>query len=394
MRDGRPAAAEWALDPALLHLNHGSFGGVPRVALDYQARLRAQMESSPVRWFVNVYDAMAEARIAVARNLGTDPESMAFIPNASAGATVVMNSFPLHGGDEVLVTNHGYGAMLMGIHRHAALAGAVVRTLDIPFSATDDDVVELFQAALTDRTVMIVLDEVTSATARVFPIDRVIACAHERGVRVLVDGAHAPGIVPGDPAAHGADWWIGNLHKFACAPRGSAVLIAREDRDALVPLIDSWNPDGPFAERFDVQGTLDYTSFLAAPKAWDFLESQWGWPAIRGYMAEVVSYGAELVASAFTSETGEDHRGPTHALTPAMRLVRLPGNLGDTREHADALRAPLLAHCGAECSLTSFAGVGYLRLSAHAYTSAHDFEEFARRCVPFLVELSRGRAIA
>lgn len=376
------------LDPSLLHLNHGSFGAVPRVTREYQQALHNEMEASPVRWFLTVYGRLAAARRQIAVFLGTDPKYLALIPNASAGATVVMNALHMRPGDNVIVTDHGYGAVVMGVKRHAAAHGATVTTVHIPLDADGGGAVARIRDAITDRTVAVVVDQISSATATLFPVADIVRAAHAEGVPVLVDGAHAPGLIAGDPASIGADWWIGNLHKFACAPRGSAVLVVRPDvAGELHPLIDSWNPAGPFPERFDVQGTLDYTGFLAAPRSFEYIADEFGWDAARDYMEQLVEYGQWVIADAFGRATGEDHMVRLKSPPPAMRLIRLPGCLGRDRDSADALRLPILERCGAECAFTSFDGIGYIRISAHVYNTASDFERFAQICVPVLLTM-------
>src|SRR5690606_29432909 len=207
-----------------------------------------------VGWFPRIAEYVADARAHVAPFVGARAEDSAFVPNASAAATVVYNRLRLAAGDEILVTDHGHGAITMGAARLARRFGAAVRAVHIPLFASADEVVELFRQSLTASTRLIVVDQITSPTARMLPTAEITALAHERGIRVLVDGAHAPGLISDAATVGGGDWWFGNMHKWPCAPRGSALLVTTDsDRQELWPLIDSWGAPEPFPGRFDTQ---------------------------------------------------------------------------------------------------------------------------------------------
>lgn len=383
LKSGIRAREAWPLDPEVVHLNHGSFGAVPSAVVAHQDALRRRADLSPVEWFPRISERVREARERTAPFVGARPDDSVFVPNASAAATVVYNALQLEAGDEILVTDQGYGAITMGAERLARRFGASVRTVALPLLASDDEIVELFAAALTPRTRLIVVDQITSPTARVLPTRRIADLAGESGVRTLVDGAHAPGLIADAAAVAGGDWWFGNLHKWPCAPRGSALLVTTApDRDELWPLIDSWAAREPYPERFDTQGTIDATTYLATPTAIDFVEDEFGWAAARVAMAQIADAGAEMIAEALRPYGDEDPLTPLPSPVPSMRLVRLPLGLGASREEADALRMDLLDAVGVETAFTSFRGVGYFRLSAHLYTEAADFAAFVDRCVP------------
>lgn len=388
MLDGERAAADaWTLSPEALHTNHGSFGAVPRVAQDAQNALRAEMDAGPVEWFSTLPERVAVARREIAQFLGADPARTALVPNASAGASVVYNSLSAAPGAEIVVTDHGYGAVTMGAERAARRWGGRVVTARVPLDATPKQAHEIIMASCTDATRLIVIDQITSATARFLPVAEVVASARRRGIVTLVDGAHAPGLIADPLDGLDGDVWIGNLHKFACAPRGTAALVAPGDlRHELFPLIDSWGARLEFPERFDSQGTLDLTSYLAAPVAFRLIADMWGWAAVRAYMTELADYAEQVVATAFAERTGEDHRVDVGSPVNALRLVRLPDGLACTHAEADALRDRVVREHRVEAAFTSFDGVGYYRLSTHAYNTARDFEEFVERMVPTLCE--------
>ncbi|MEV7391639.1 aminotransferase class V-fold PLP-dependent enzyme [Streptomyces sp. NPDC091215] len=385
LADGRPAAEAWSLDPALRHLNHGSFGAVPLVAQERQAELRAEMERAPVVWFPELPQRLAATRVELADFLRVDAGDLALVPNASAGASVVYNALTRRRGGEIVVTDHGYGAVTMGAERLARRWGGRVRTARVPLGADEDMAYEAVVAEMGEATDLVVADQITSATARRLPVERIGAEARRRGVPMLVDGAHAPGLLAAPLADETYDFWTGNLHKWGCAPRGTAALVAHGPlRDLLHPLIDSWGAQDPYPDRFDQQGTLDATSYLAAPTSLAFVEHTWGWTAARLYMDRLADHAAHVIGAAFERLTGESSRADVGMSVPGMRLVRLPDGLGCTRIDADALRDRVARELAVEAAFTSFDGIGYLRVSAHVYNTPADYEYFAERCVPVL----------
>ncbi|MCU1407616.1 MAG: aminotransferase class V-fold PLP-dependent enzyme [Glaciihabitans sp.] len=385
--DGRPARAAWTLSESAVHINHGSFGAVPLVAQEHQNALRAEMDSMPVGWFPALPSRIADARTSIAAFFEVDASTLAIVPNASAGASVVFSSLPVTRGLEIVVTDHGYGAVTMGAERLARRWDGTVLTAHIPLDATAAEAHDAVVALFSDRTALVVVDQITSPTARFLPVDTISDEAKRRGIPVLVDAAHVPALYPAPTAGLSCDFWVGNLHKFACAPRGTAVLIAQGDLvGELYPLVDSWGARDPFPARFDSQGTLDLTSYLAAPTSLTFIEETWGWDTARRYLSELADYAEHTIAAAFTAFTGESHLVDVGMPVNALRLVRLPDGIAGDQESANALRDRMLDAFGVEGAFTSFDGVGYFRLSTHVYNTAADYDHFAEFCVPALVE--------
>ncbi len=371
----------WPLDPDVVHLNHGSFGATPRAGLQIQARLRDEMNGAPVRWFNALPERLPQARARIAAWLGTPPELTAFVPNATAGASAVFRSLRLSPGDEVLVTDHGYGAVTMGAARMAMRAGAELRTVSLPLTADAGEVVERVTAGLTERTRLLVIDHATSPTALELPAAELCRRARERGVLTLVDGAHTPGMLA-RPWVAEADVWVGNLHKWALCPRPAAVIVARpEIADELDPTIDSWGAGKPYPHRFDVQGTNDVTALLAAPEVLDLVEHEVGWDATRAWSAQLLDQGHAVVCAALADAFGEDCDPHEQRPLPQMRLVRIPGQPGD---ETGVARVRHLAGPGYEVAVTSFGGSTYVRLSAHLHNRLLDYQRFAAEVVPIL----------
>lgn len=387
--DGRDAASLFALDPTLRHLNHGSFGSPPRAATEHQQQLRQDLLGAPVRWFSGAPERIAAARAAVAPMLGLAADDFAFVANASAGASVLFGSLDLPRGSEIVVTEHGYGAVVMGAERLARRIGGRVVVAPIDLDATAEQAAAAVIGTFSDRTAMVVVDQITSPTARALPVGVICRAARDHGIVSVVDGAHVPMLVPGAIAEADADHWFGNLHKFGCAPQGTAILVPRPGRgDDLFPVVDSWGARLRFPDRFDHQGTVDTTPWLAAATAIGEIEGQFGWDRVRDHVARLAAHAEQVIVDAMSAAVGSDCRVDVGMPVIALRLVALPAGIATTTDEANALRDLVLAELGIEAAFTSFRGRGYLRFSTHVYNTPDDYADFAVRAVPFLVRLA------
>jgi isopenicillin-N epimerase len=306
--------ARWALDDTITFLNHGSFGACPRAVLARQLELRALLEREPVAFFVRTADDLAAtARAALGTFLGADPERLAALPNATAGVNTVLRSLAprLHPGDELLVTNHEYNACRNALEFIAEATGSRVVVAAVPFPlAAPEAVTAALVAATTPRTRLCLVDHVTSQTGLVLPVADIARSLSARGVEVLVDGAHAPGMVPLDLRAledAGVRYYTGNLHKWICAPKGAAFLSVAADRlDRIRPLSISHGANAPlngktrFRVEFDWTGTDDPTAFLSVPAALEVMAGlrPGGWPTIMAENREKALAGREILCAA------------------------------------------------------------------------------------------------
>ncbi len=241
-------AAAWDLDPDIVFLNHGSFGACPRRVLEEQARLRRRLEQEPVRFYVRELEELLDlSRSKLAAFVDADPEGLAFVSNATTGVNTVLASFPFRAGDEVLITNHEYGACANAARYWAQRAGASVNVAAVPFPLQSEaEIIDAVVRAVTPRTRLVLIDHVTSQTGLVLPLAELVAGLEDRGIAVLVDGAHAPGMLDLDIDGLGASFYTGNCHKWLCAPKGAAFLVVREDwRHRVRPLVVSHGASVP-----------------------------------------------------------------------------------------------------------------------------------------------------
>lgn len=363
------------LDPAVTFLNHGSYGACPRPVMDDYRRWQERLEAQPVAFMAPAHlaERFAEVRRALGAELGADPDDLVRVTNATAGLNVVARSLDLRPGDEVLTTDHEYSALAKTWAFVAARTGAVIRPARVPLPLTAEGFGGALRDGMTDRTRVLFLSHITSPTALVFPIAGIVAEARAREIVTIVDGAHAPGHIPLDLTALGADYYVGNCHKWLMAPKGTAFLHARPEMQArLVPPVIShgWTEAGEepgpfggsaFLDQFQFQGTRDPAAWLSVPAAIRF-RAEHDWTKVaqrcRALSREIA---AELVGM-----TGLSALAGPEFLAPQMIAMAIP-DCDTERLHGD-----LLSRHGLEIPALRWGGRCFLRLSIQGYNRPED----------------------
>lgn len=379
--------ATWKLDPEVTHLNHGSFGATPVEVMDVQEHWRQLMETNPVSFMLETYQsALEKSRDAVARFVGADSGGVVVVPNATYGANSVLRSMEdrIGPGSEILMTNHGYNACNNAVAVSARKASAEVVTVDIPLPVVDDElIVTAILSRVSEKTALVVLDHVTSPTGLIFPVRDVID-ALEPEIPVLVDGAHAPGMIPVDLSDLGASYYTANCHKWMCAPKGSGFLyvapLHREQTYAAVVshgLNDAWPGDqSHFQSQFDWTGTHDPSAWFSIPAALTVMQEHHreGWDGIRLSNHQLVLDGRRIITEALGTEVlaPDDMIG-------SIASISLPPLDDESADIFDPLMIELRHKWNIEVPVFTWPDSDHrlLRISAQQYNKAEDYELLA-----------------
>jgi isopenicillin-N epimerase len=367
------------LDPDLVFLNHGSFGACPRDVFENQRHWQLEMERNPVEFLGRrSAELLKQARTALGAALGARADDLVFVPNSTTGVNVVTQSFALRPGVEVLATDLEYGACDAAWGHACAKRGASYRRVEIPLPYDRESVVDRLMAAVGPRTRLIYVSHVTSTTALILPVAEICAAARARGIATLVDGAHAPGQISVDLDAIGADFYVGNCHKWLCAPKGSGFLHARAEHHAMLdaPVIswgyaegtgghsgfDAYLGETLFERRMQWQGTRDISPWLAVPEALRFQECH-DWPAVRRRCHALAAHALAVLT--------QRHGLRAVAMDEDWaQMVVIPVPL----QNPETLRTRLLRESRIEIPVTTHAGQVFVRLSVQGYNSAADIE--------------------
>lgn len=389
-------SSDFLLDPELIFLNHGSFGACPRQVLAVQLALRERLERDPLRFLTTELEGMLDAaRREVADFVDAEPEDLAFVNNATTAVNTVLASLRFSPGDELVVTDHGYAACRNAAEFWAARAKARVVEARLPWPvANAEAVVDAIQRALTSRTRLLLIDHVTSPSAIVFPVESIVDQVQARGIPVLIDGAHAPGMLPLSVRRIGAAFYTGNFHKWCCAPKGAAFLAVRpEQRSAIRPLVISHGAADVRTDRsrfwleFDWLGTYDPTAVLCVPHALHFLNN-----ALPGGLPAVFDRNHRLALHAralLSTELGAKPVAP-ETMIGSMATVVLPG---ERWVDPDSLHRRLRDEFKIQVPVFSFPGRSerLLRVCAHLYNTPHHYERLTRVLSAINLESARNR---
>ena len=392
-------AAAWSLDPGVTYLNHGSYGAAPRSVLARQAALRGRIEQEPERFYVRHLEGMSdEVRRALGGFLGADPDNLAQVSNATAGVNAVLRSLDLGPGDELLTTNHAYNACGNALAYVAGRTGAQVVRAVVPFpSCGPEEAAAAVLDRVTERTRLVLLDHVTSPTGVILPVERLVRSIQERGIDVLVDGAHAPGMIPLALDSLGAAYYTGNCHKWLCAPKGAAFLYVRRDRQERIhPLVISHGANSLRTDRsrfrleFDWGGTIDPTAWLCVPAALEAVAALVpdGWPEVmaRNHALAVEARRTLCAALEVTPPCPEEMLG-------SLAAVQLPDGDGKRRPPPglDPIQDALLERFGIEVPINAWPAPPrrWVRVSAQLYNSVEQYVYLAEALRTLLAEEAR-----
>ena len=375
------------LAPEVVFLNHGSYGAIPRPVMEIYQDWQRQLERQPVEFINDALPAhLATALGILADYLGAEDGDLVYVPNATFGMNVVAQSLALGPGDEVLTTNHEYGAIDNLWAWVCSRRGARYVRRPLPFSADADlDVIEWLWAGLTPRTRVVVVSHITSPTALHVPLEALCARARAAGVLSVIDGAHAPGQIPLVLSRIDADFYVGNCHKWLCSPKGAGFLYARPTVQTLLePLVIGWGPGenrrasfgSDFLNRLQWLGTTDPSAYLTVPAAIRFQEEH-DWQVVRDRCHALLRGaldGIEDITDIRSPYAGRD------ALYAQMAVAELPAELDPA-----ALKRRLYDEFAIEVPVISWQGRLFVRISIQGYNGAGDIDALlaaVRACLP------------
>ena len=375
-------AALWQLDKSIAYLNHGSYGAVPISVQDVQNAFIDRANSNPNHWFrFELPQLMIEARHIVAYWFGVAPEHFAFVPNASQGVVTAIQSLvdeatSRNQRTHLVATSLGYGGVLFGMQHIAARSNASFAIADVvyPHDVTEEIIGARIQALLPTNNdpCVVVLDHITSETGVLFPVDEIIELIRTTHphARFVIDAAHSAGMLE-QPLPNHYDVWVGNLHKWLCAPRPAAALIcgSPEIRSIMKPLAPSWGFEDGFPTSFEWQGTSDYSAYLSVPAAIAFQE-QWAYEQRDTHNREVADGAAALLRQSWGTP---EHLGNT-VEAPWLRMVQLPVDRALTKPQIDSMVERAGLELNVECMCMTVRDKSYVRLSAHMYNEIDQYE--------------------
>ncbi len=389
-------AALFLLDPQVTFLNHGSFGACPRPVFEAYQAWQLKLERQPVAFLDpnrGLSGWMRDARVALAGVVGASPDDLVGLTNATMALNIVAQSLDLKPGDEILTTDHEYAALEKTWAYVCRRTGAVVRVVKIPLPLTTEaQFTDAILSGMTDRTRVLFLSHITSATALVFPIERAVAQARARGIWSVIDGAHTPGHIPLDLTALGADFYAGNCHKWMMAPKGAGFLHVRPEWQAMLnPLVIShgWTADAreagtkgvfgnsPFIDGLEMQGTRDPSAWLTVPAALEFTR-QHGWDRVAQQCRALVQTTAARVAAL----TGLPGFCAPEFCAPQMAAMPVP--TCDPLE----LQRRLLAGYGIEIPCFTWQDHTIVRVSAQGYNTGAQMDLLVKALTDLLPAVS------
>lgn len=380
----------WLIRNDLDFLNHGSFGATPRCVIENQRHWQTLLEEDPIEFLAperSLLHKLDSVRKTVAKEINASPQDVAFVRNATEGVNAVVRSLPLQAGDEVLVTNHGYNACINAVAQAAGSAGASITTANIRFPIhSTGEAVQAVEHSITPNTTWMLIDHVTSPTGIILPVADLVKLAHSKNIRVMVDGAHAPGMLPLNLDELKPDYYTANHHKWWCGPKVSGFLyVNKESQDEILPSIISHgaNTEGygpsPFQSQFNWPGTFDPSPLLALPTAIDFLADLYPTNApnrLAGLMRrnhELAVAGRRVILDKLRLE-----EPAPESMLGSLATIPIPAWTNHSPAQIQAVRSVLRSEHGFELPVFRFDAANVcLRISAQTYNSLKQYERLA-----------------
>jgi len=382
--------AQYSLDPAITFLNHGSFGSCPKPVLAYQRQWQDRIEARPIEMLGRRSDEMlSDAKAVLGPFLGVKKNDFAFVTNATDAANAILRSLTFKPGDELLTTSHVYGAIRKTLRYVADRCGAHVIEVNVQAPlAGPRDVVSAIEAQLTDRTKFVVVDHVTSPTALVYPVKEIAKLCTSRGIDILIDGAHAPGMLDLDIASIGATYYIGNLHKWVCAPKGAGFIwVAPSHQADIHPTVISHHYTEGFAEEFSWQGTRDFSPWLAAAEAIRFI-GQFGWPRVREHNHALATWAQQRLTSMWQVPATSPMDG---SMLGSMVTIQLPAQDVIKRVKTfDRFAALLYDNHNIEVPIIDWADRWWVRCSCQVYNTPAEYEKLGNAVLDIIRSLEHS----
>lgn len=370
------------LDPRICYLNHGSYGATPKLILAAQQKYRELMESAPTVFMrSHLPEKLAAARVSLSQFVRSNPHQIAFCTHATEGTNAILRSLKFRPDDEIVVTNHGYGAVTQALNFLHDTFGVqtVVAQIPYPLPATFD-VVSGIEKVLTPKTKLVIIDAITSPTALIFPVAEVVALCRQKKIPILVDGAHVPGHLPLDLGVLKPDFYVGNFHKWMCAPKGSAFLYADEMwLNKLHPLSVSHHYKSGFTEEFDWTGTTDLTPRLCFPECVEWFNSLGGFDGLVKRNRHLVFEAATLLNKECGLQWG--HAADKNFMGCMVAMI-VPNFVPHPKAHIKFIDT-FFKTTGIDVQASVFENRFLVRISAQAYNCLEDYERLANELLKF-----------
>ena len=376
---GHDVKDHWMIEPNITYLNHGAFGALSIPVYNAAIAVRRYIEGQPARFLKDeVTQSLRDSASILAKYVGADGNDIVFVDNATTAINAVLRSLVLLPGDEVVTTNHSYGAVLKTLEFICERAGARIVFADIPYPLNDEAIIlDAINNAITKRTKLVVVDHITSMSALPMPIKKIASQCGEKNIPILVDGAHAVGILDIDLNNLGVNWYAGNCHKWLGAPRGCGFLWTKEFNQRLVrpTTISHYISDG-YLPAFDWPGSKDFTPYLCVAAAIKF-RKKFGENKIRKHCHSTIWDGLNILKDAFKTELGA-----SEALTTYMGNIHYPIKIKADKKNAEILRKSLRDKHNIEIDVKAINGKLWIRNSAYLYNNLDDFKRLAMAIKP------------